>query len=313
MEAISDQCFKICRLQQIGDLNIKYHNSLSIEKGWLQMAVVETDKWLRRYIETKKLVNTKAEIRSQQRKQISDRLTAYFPGATSMEIHHHLLQTGLFMPNVDDDDIVEAFIDKKYWMVIRRELQRLQKDWNGPDIPVFIFPSDIRNRKLLTDFNGLAGLSYHDKVFLFVTAHNEAIELRKLLTHEYNHVCRLYHLDSQEGGLDLLNSLVLEGLAEMAVKERLGNDHLAKWVTLYSKRNAIDHWNQFLKQNQTVKKAEYKHDKLLYGRGFIPDWAGYNAGYYIVSSYLQNSRNTIEQTLQASAEVILSESDFPGS
>src|SRR5699024_6870640 len=109
-----------------------------MKKGWLQLAVVETDTWLDRYMEKKNQAATKAEILKAHQKQISDRLTAYFPSASSTEIYYHLLLNGLFTPSNEDETVIKAFNDKGYWTIIRNELQVLQKDWNGPDVPVFL-------------------------------------------------------------------------------------------------------------------------------------------------------------------------------
>ncbi|WP_369010262.1 DUF2268 domain-containing putative Zn-dependent protease [Oceanobacillus alkalisoli] len=54
-------------------------------------------------------------------------------------------------------------------------------------MPIFIFPSDRSN----TEINGKSGLSFHDKLFLFISGETSLTEIKALLTHEYYHVCRL--------------------------------------------------------------------------------------------------------------------------
>lgn len=275
------------------------------------MAVVQTSKWLDAYMAKKDKETSKIKVRKHHQEQISGRLKPYFHHANTVEIHEHLLRNGLFLPSPDDKSIIKSLKEKNCWETVKTSLTKLRKDWHGPDVPVFILPSNVQNRKLQADFNGLSGLSYPDKVFLFVTPYNKKVELEKLLIHEYNHVCRLKHLDKSEANMDLLDSIVLEGLAEMAVEERLGKEHLAKWATLYPSKTALYHWEKWLQPNCTVKRAERRHYELLYGKGFIPRWAGYNAGYHMVSSYVANTNSTIEQMLDVPAETILKESDFP--
>ncbi|MEN1969474.1 DUF2268 domain-containing protein [Lentibacillus sp. N15] len=274
------------------------------------MAVVQTGKWLEEYLTKKEKETSRAKIRKIQQEQISKRLISYFQPATAAEIHMHLLVNGLFSPSSNDKAIIQSLVENKCWDTIKTLLAKLRKDWDGPDVPVFIFPSDEQNRSLQTDFNGLSGLSYEDKVFLFITRHNKKVELEKLLTHEYNHVCRLQYLNKRDSKVDILDSIVLEGLAEMAVQERLGQEHIARWATIYSSSTAQRHWEKWLKSNLSVKKTQRRHVELLYGNGFIPKWAGYNAGYHMVSSYMKNTERTIKSTLDVPAETILEMSDF---
>ena len=55
-----------------------------------------------------------------------------------------------------------------------------------------------------------------------------------MFTHEYNHVCRLSKFQKSEEDYVLLDSIILEGLAENAVRERLGEEFLATWTSYYS-------------------------------------------------------------------------------
>lgn len=273
------------------------------------MAVIDTNKWLEDYAGNKG--TSRLENRLQQEKSISKKLISYFKNTASYDIHDHLLQHGLFSPSSEDEEIITSLKSNHCWRIVKEELIRLRKVWNGPDVPVFIFPSDTRNQQLKRDFNGLSGLSYRDKVFLFVSEHATKAELCALLTHEYNHVCRLDYLDKRESSIELLDSICLEGLAEMAVQERLGREQLAKWAQVYSLDTALNHWDKWIKPNINIMKKERRHDELLYGRGFIPKWLGYNAGFHLVSSYMKNKERHIKAALHVSAETILEGSDFP--
>ena len=50
-------------------------------------------------------------------------------------------------------------------------------------------------------------------------------ELQALFAHEYNHVCRIHILKTLDE-MTLLDSLILEGLAEDAVKDLYGENGL---------------------------------------------------------------------------------------
>ncbi|MGY0694885.1 DUF2268 domain-containing protein [Virgibacillus sp. FSP13] len=273
------------------------------------MAVMDTRKWLKEYLRNKG--SSRVNNLEHQRKCIIEKLVSYFPGSSSSAIHDHLLQHGLFLPNGQDEDIINSLNNDNPWKIAREELVRLAKEWGGPNIPVFIFPSDSNNRQLKRDFNGLSGVSHQDKVFLFVSGSTSQKELQAIITHEYNHVCRLYYLDKKEKDMELLDSIVLEGLAEMAVQERLGTDHLAKWTSIHPIDSALNYWRKWLKPNIKLSKADPRHNELLYGGGFVPKWLGYNAGYHLVSSFIKNKQMHIKETLHLPAEAIVEGSDFP--
>src|SRR5699024_2978860 len=107
------------------------------------------------------------------------------------------------------------------------------KKWNGPNIPIFILPSDQHNRKLQRELSGKSGLTFQDKLFLFISEDTSESELKSLFTHEYNHVCRLSQYPKEED-YTLLDTIILEGLAENAVRERFGDQATANWTRHYS-------------------------------------------------------------------------------
>ena len=57
-------------------------------------------------------------------------------------------------------------------------------------------------------------------IFLFVCGRNSVEELKVLLAHEYHHICRLHQIETKETEYTLLDTMIMEGLAEQAVTER---------------------------------------------------------------------------------------------
>ena len=109
---------------------------------------------------------------------------------------------------------------KEVWKELRAEYEKL-KDWlKGPDVPVFILLSDSYNRTVQEEYNGRAGLSMRHVIFLFVCGRNSVEELKVLLAHEYHHICRLHQIETKETEYTLLDTMIMEGLAEQAVTER---------------------------------------------------------------------------------------------
>ncbi|MCT2537775.1 DUF2268 domain-containing protein [Aquibacillus koreensis] len=272
------------------------------------MTVIETNKWLDRY--TKKKKRTFSQNMDIQRKLFCGHLMDYFEDATTDDIHLHLLNHGLFIPDPLDKQVIQGMFEKDYWKIAKIEISKLLQAWDGPEVPVFLFPSNYTNKPLMREFNGIAGLSYHNKIFLFITNRTEKNELRALLTHEYNHSCRLIALNKGQDELNLLDALILEGLAETAVKQRLGSKHLNKWTTIYSKEQMEQFWKKWIKPNLEIKKMSRQHDQLMYGHGNIPKWLGYCCGYYIVSSYFEKKDISMYDALRIPSATILKESNF---
>ncbi len=272
------------------------------------MSVISTDQWLDAYVTNKK-ESMESNIKL-QRDLLCKKLEHYYLSANSHEIHSHLVQHGFFLPSLLDKPIIESMSKKKIWTIVEEEWKQLRMEWKGPNIPIFIFPSNIRNKQIRNDFNGIAGLAHRDKVFLFVTGHTTSTELKALITHEYNHVCRLEYLNQNEDKINLLDSLIIEGLAEMAVNERLGKECLAKWTSEYSLKAALKNWEKWIKPNLETKKSDSLHNQLLYGKGPYPSWVGYNVGFHLVSSYVANTQAKVSELLRQPAKKILEASAF---
>jgi uncharacterized protein YjaZ len=187
------------------------------------------------------------------------------------------------------ENILES-LPKNVWGKVEKEYSVLQKKWNGPQVPIFIFPADETNSRIKKDYNGKSGLAFKDKLFLFFSQHNSHDEIKAVLTHEYNHVCRLKKYKKKEADLTFLDTVILEGIAENAVREHCGAENVAGWTKYYSDERLEKLVKQLIIPNQSVKRNERKHNDLLYGKGFSPKMAGYCAGYYVVKQYLEANK-----------------------
>ncbi|WP_186578655.1 DUF2268 domain-containing protein [Aquibacillus kalidii] len=272
------------------------------------MTIVDTHNWLIAYTKNKK--DKFKDNLHVQCDEICEPLLPYFNDVNAYDIHQHLLSHGLFIPDPLDKQIIKKMIKDNQWKSANKVITQLSKLWGGPDVPVFIFPSDHTNKTLRTEFKGRSGLSYHDKVFLFITDTTTKKELQALITHEYNHVTRLNEVNIQEEKLNLLDALVLEGMAELAVKNELGPDHLSNWTSMYSNEFAHKAWNKWIKPNLALKKTNLIHEKIMYGSKVIPKWLGYNVGYHLVSSYNQTHQTSMYDLIRLSSQEILDGSEF---
>ncbi|MEC5424568.1 DUF2268 domain-containing protein [Virgibacillus sp. C22-A2] len=253
------------------------------------MSVIRTDRWLLESYDSPT--------------QLCKKLTSYFNEGTDLEIHQHLTSHGMYRRPFQNGE--KAVNDLKgSWDIVRKEEKLLKKEWDGPNIPIFIFPADNSNQKLKRDFNGKSGLAFKDKLFLFISESNAEKEIKALFTHEYNHVCRLSKFDKNEEDYVLLDTIILEGLAENAVREFVGEDFLANWTTYYSVKELNKLWNNLVLPNKETLNFERAHQDILYGLRFAPKMAGYCAGYYIVKKYMEANDLTSKDLLNKDSRII---------
>lgn len=238
------------------------------------MPVVHTDNWI--------------EESGGDPSKVCSKLSTYFPTSTSAEIHRHLTMFGMYRFAKQGSELTQQLQWNNAWDISSNELRRLQTKWKGPSVPVFIFPSDTDNKVLVRKFNGKSGLAYADKIFLFISPRNNETEIRAILTHEYNHTCRLNKFPKREEDCTLLDTIIMEGLAEAAVAERFGKEFTSSWTSLYSNRQLARFWNEFVYPNRMQRKGGEIHEKLLYGLDRYPEMAGYAVGYYVVKNFLKD-------------------------
>lgn len=251
------------------------------------MAVMDTRKWLQTFVKECEQHTLKSKY-AIQCEVLCEPLHKFLPDLNPEELQYHLLQHGLFKSN--EWKSIEATINKldgrNMWKQIEKEFIRLKKIWEGPDVPVFIFPlarPSLLSKKQVTKKNGVA---FQEALFLFVTADLDLTEVKALLAHEYNHVCRLRFINQKEEALPLKEFLIVEGLGEYAVKELYGEKYLAPWTNRYQYKEVKNIWEKQFVPSLHITDRD-KQLVYIYGketRG-LPKWIGYNIGFQIVDSY----------------------------
>lgn len=254
------------------------------------MSVISTDKWL-------------ADLYDQPIK-ICEKIKEYFDDAQAYEIYDYLTLHGMYRPFKNGKKQVRRLQENKVWEIVQNEKQQLKKMWEGPDVPVFIFPSDTQNQKFKMDFNGKSGLAFKDKLFLFISEDTMETEIRSLFTHEYSHVCRLLKFQKSEEDYVLLDTIILEGLAENAVFERYGVAFISTWTSYYTTNELEKIWNSLVYPNRNILKTDRKHQQILFGLGSYPKMAGYCVGYYLVEKYIEENSLTSNDLLNVPTDKI---------
>lgn len=240
--------------------------------------------------------------------KLCKKLEPFFEPFAFDAIHQHLYRHGMYQKTdqlEDHKNRIRLLQKKEIWKEMDKEACKLQKKWNGPHIPIFIFLSDHRNKMMKEKLKGRSGIAFKDKLILFITESNSPDDLRTLLAHEYHHTVRLHKLTKPETKFTLLDSIIMEGLAENAVREQYGSTKTAYWTSLYDEETLSNIWKQFIQPKLHLKKSNPKHALLLHGHKQFPEMAGYCCGYQLVQNYMIQNDVSTDQLLDVPAAQFL--------
>ncbi|MFK3937287.1 DUF2268 domain-containing protein [Alkalihalobacillus sp. NPDC078783] len=245
------------------------------------MSVVRTDKWIRYYLQEAQQRSSQQTLHLSQKKWFVEPLVKRFDGEMTEQLHPFLLEQGLFLVNEQELEDLEELATRPIWEKVQTQFLLLKKEWDGPDLPIYLLPVN----KGIDDSSKKAGISFPFALFLFVGTHLSDKEIHSLLVHEYHHAVRLMHSDETEESISLLESIYMEGLAELAVLEYVGEDQLAPWTSLYDERFDKKWFKKWVAPNLNVK-GRSAHRKYLYGdaRLKIPPLLGYYVGYQLAKT-----------------------------
>lgn len=239
------------------------------------MGVIKTNLWLEKHF------NDPIEI--------AEKILQAHRDTKPRQFYRYLLDFGMYKPNNQTQTAFNKLKQENVWDKTEVLFKKYQQKWQGPDIPVYIFPQADRYRPIVRNSSKKSGLSFPDKLFLFLTSELPIKELEALLVHEYHHICRMKKNKKDIKNYTLLDSIILEGLAENAVEETCGKDYLAPWYKMYSDEQIRAYWNRYLEDNLSMKKDQPTHDQLLFGRRGVPAMLGYATGYTIIAKYKEKN------------------------
>ncbi|SFA45797.1 Uncharacterized protein YjaZ [Anoxybacillus pushchinoensis] len=218
------------------------------------------------------------------------------------DVQRHLFTYGMARRN--QGEIMKQLEQKNVWAFVAKKFAELKKEWNGPDVPIYILPADATNRTLQHEFGGKSGVAFRDQLFLFLLPHLSNEHIYALLIHEYHHVCRLHVDPKDEREYTLIDRIVMEGLAEHAVYERLGSEYVAKWTTYYTEEQLKKFTKKWIVPNMSLRPDDARYRAILYGLSFYPRMLGYAVGYEIVKR-ASTKKKMIELFAMPSEEIFL--------
>lgn len=248
------------------------------------MAIIRTDEWL--------------EEGWQRPEALCERLQDYFPGRKPREIYRELLSFGMYRPSPAIGKEVELLVESGAWEKVGKVFKKYREKWKGPDIPIFIIPADRRSGFFRKPAPQKSGVSYSDKLFLFLPNMEDTKEIEALFVHEYHHTCRINAIGKNVRENTLLESMIMEGLAEYAVSQECGEAYQAEWCSLYGEKELKHFYKVLLQNNLDKKRTDKEHDRLLFGGNGVPRLLGYCYGYFLVKNYYQSHRFSAESSFE---------------
>jgi len=266
-------------------------------RRWLQrkwgaaMGIIRTDEWLEEDFDNPL--------------KICERLIPYFKGQSQREIYRELMNFGMYQPSQSSRNYHLKLSKQKTWDKVGKILAKYKSSWHGPDIPIFLFPVAQAGGFFRREEKGKAGVTFPDKMFLFLSNYDDPAEVEALFVHEYHHACRMRLLGKSIEDYTLLDSLIIEGLAEYTVLKKCGREYLAAWCTMYTEKELKKFWDRYLKSQLGIKKNERRHDELLYGGGRVPKLLGYAAGFYLIEKYYKKNHYSTKLSFTTPAETYL--------
>ncbi len=236
------------------------------------MSIVRTDKWMDAGLPIEEQILTYLEMRD-------------------ASLIRELRKNGMSSFNRQAEQVFSQMKKNEQWKALNDIFDRYRKQMKGPDVPVFLLPS----RGNLFAAAKKSGVAFKNMVFLFIPNGISDVELEALFVHEYHHACRLHRLKGEND--TLLDTLIMEGLAEKAVAEFCGEKYLAPWITGFNVKELDVLIQSSYQAHFSIKKNNSKHDDLVYGLRSVPRMAGYAVGYHLVNRYCCKKKMTTMKML----------------
>lgn len=171
------------------------------------------------------------------------------------------------------------------------ELSTLQREYpTGQPIKYHLFIMDEDDAFGREKLGGVSAFTEWNGEMGFVVYPDESVKrtLRSVINHEFHHHWRMQNTEGlSEQTQNLLDRLILEGLAEHFVGERLGTEYYGLFTHQLSESEAKVLWESVYKINLSLK-GEATNPYMFGDEDLdIPHWAGYSLGFHLVQSYVQ--------------------------
>ncbi|MBB5174831.1 DUF2268 domain-containing putative Zn-dependent protease [Texcoconibacillus texcoconensis] len=274
------------------------------------MGIEPTKRWIERFSTKQQSITNVHDLHKLQERFLVEPLYEHFRYGSLRNVHEILMRNGLSPPHAKLSKWIKLMKKKEVYVLLERQFHRLKEDWKGPNIPVYLFPLDERNHFIMKNLGKKNGVTFPSCILLFVHEYTEVEDICALLTHEYSHACRIEKFSIDEKTVSLLESMVMEGIAEMSVLKYHGEKHVAQWTKGYSETLLQEWWHRAFMKRLNMRGLAQQHPFLYGGKYQLPPWIGYALGFSIVEKYQRQTKEDVDKILNTSAEYILQRSRF---
>ena len=173
--------------------------------------------------------------------------------------------------------------------VIRKTMEKCNKILPIPvKNYIFVFPWSPTEEFRM--FGGSLGVAPYSCVFhIFLSPQNWSPEaLANTVAHELNHTIFYYYHYDKFNNYDLLDDLVMEGLAEN-FREQVANSSLSPWSSALTEEESFALLAS-LKDKLDSKDANFSQE-LFFGGSKYKRWSGYSIGYWAVKKFIKLNKD----------------------
>ncbi|MDQ0230598.1 uncharacterized protein YjaZ [Metabacillus malikii] len=100
----------------------------------------------------------------------------------------------------------------------------------------------------------------------------------------------------------MIDIVIMEGLAENAVREELGEAAVSSWAKRYNDDQADRLLERIIMPNHELTRKHPITTQILYGTGLYPNMVGYAVGYYLVQKYMNRTGCKTKDLIGVAAE-----------
>lgn len=146
-------------------------------------------------------------------------------------------------------------------------------------------------------FEGVMGFTPYNCVFyIFLEPKSwTPTSLANTVAHELNHAIFFYNHDKDFDDYTLLDSMIMEGLAEN-FRERVLGGESAPWAIALTRDEAFKTLQSMNGETLTSQDQDLE-SRILFGDETYPRWTGYSIGYWLIKELLNKEKNTDWQAI----------------
>ena len=211
------------------------------------------------------------------------------------------------------DRAVDALTESDTQVLVEEAVDRAARVLPGPPTTVCVFAVDPLWTYVRDNLNGVSGVTPGaGRVWIQIYPEGDwQVEIGPAIAHEYHHSVRMALMKEPVAETDLVDEMVLEGLADSFTRVLYPDRPLDPWIDALTPEQETAAWEVMQPYLDTTGDTV---DSFLFGtRDDLPRWAGYTIGFHIVQAFLQrNPEASVASWTSLDSREILTRSGYSG-